>query len=93
MNIWSYFEIIGSGTIIIEPKIIRGCRFVGHIEDIVVHTNYRSCGICQNILNILKEIAINNNCYKIILDCNESVKKVYEKNNFVNNGLQMSLYL
>ena len=29
-------KIISSGTIIIEPKIIRGGKSVGHIEDIVV---------------------------------------------------------
>ena len=29
-------EIVASGTIIIEPKIIREGRNVGHIEDIIV---------------------------------------------------------
>ena len=41
--------ILGSGTIIYEPKIIHGCKNVGHIEDIVVHTNYRSHGIAKDI--------------------------------------------
>jgi glucosamine-phosphate N-acetyltransferase len=84
--------IIGSGTIIYEPKIIHGCRNVGHIEDIVVHTSYRKMGISQTILEKLKEFAKNNNCYKIILDCKESVSNVYKKNNFEVNGLQMSYY-
>lgn len=35
------FVIEGSGTVIIEPKIIGNTGHVLHIEDIVVHPNYR----------------------------------------------------
>jgi glucosamine-phosphate N-acetyltransferase len=86
------FEIIGSGTILIEHKFIRGGMNVGHIEDIVVHSSYRKMGISQTILDKLKEFAKNNNCYKIILDCKESISSVYKKNNFEITGLQMSHY-
>ena len=86
------FNIIGSGTILIENKFIHGGMNVGHIEDIVVHTSYRKMGISQTILDKLKEFAKNNNCYKIILDCKESVESVYKKNNFEITGLQMSHY-
>ena len=86
------FNIIGSGTILIEHKFIHGGMNVGHIEDIVVHTSYRKMGISQTILDKLKEFAKNNNCYKIILDCKESVTNVYKKNNFEINNLQMSYY-
>ena len=44
------FIIIASGTIIIEPKIIRGGQNVGHIEDIVVKNNFRGKGISKAIL-------------------------------------------
>ena len=47
-------KIIASGTIIIEPKIIRGGKNVGHIEDIVVSEEYRGNGISKNILEMLK---------------------------------------
>ena len=86
------FNIIGTGTIIIENKFIHGGMNVGHVEDIVIHENYRRMGISQTILEKLKEFAKNNNCYKIILDCKESVSSVYKKNNFEVNGLQMSYY-
>jgi len=87
------FEIIGSGTILIERKIIRGCRSVGHIEDIVVKEKYRGNNLSQTILDLLQEYAIKQNCYKVILDCKRSVKKVYEKNNFVEKDIQMVKYL
>ena len=35
------FEIVASGTIIVEPKIIRGGQCVGHVEDIVVLKEFR----------------------------------------------------
>lgn len=86
------FEIIGSGTILIEHKFIHGGMNVGHIEDIVIHEKYRKMGISQTILDKLKEFAKNNNCYKIILDCKDSVVSVYKKNNFEITGLHMSHY-
>ena len=86
------FEIIASGTIIIEPKIIREGQNVGHIEDIVVTKQMRSRGISSKILDILKLIARENNCYKVILDCNDEVKNVYIKNGFNVNSIQMVEY-
>ena len=85
-------EIVGSGTIIIEPKIIRGGANVGHIEDIVVAKHMQGKGISQKILNILKLIARENNCYKVILDCEDSVKNVYLKNGFTLKGIQLAEY-
>jgi len=85
-------EIVASGTIIIEPKIIREGRNVGHIEDIVVSKEMRGKGISQQILDILKLIAREKNCYKVILDCDENVKNVYIKNGFNIKGFQMSEY-
>jgi GNAT superfamily N-acetyltransferase len=86
------FEIIASGTLIIEPKIIREGKSVGHIEDIVVAKHFRSFGLSQKILDILKERAREKNCYKVILDCSEEVKNVYIKNGFQVKGIQMAEY-
>jgi glucosamine-phosphate N-acetyltransferase len=84
--------IIGSGTIIYEPKIIHGCKNVGHIEDIVVHNNYRSKGIAKNILDKLIGLANQKDCYKVILDCKSELIPFYENNGFQCNGNQMSKY-
>lgn len=86
------FNIIGSGTLYTEPKIIRDGKSVGHIEDIVVKNNYRGNKIAQNILNKLKDFALNSNCYKVILDCDESVCPVYKSNGFEIKGIQMAKY-
>jgi glucosamine-phosphate N-acetyltransferase len=89
---YTNIEIVASGTIIIEPKIIRDGKNVGHIEDIVVKKRLRGKGISQEILHILKTMARENNCYKVILDCDYAVKDVYIKNGFAVKGLQMVEY-
>ena len=85
-------EIIASGTIIIEPKIIREGKNVGHIEDIVVAKHMRGKGISSRILNTLKLFGRERNCYKVILDCNKKIKNVYIQNGFYVKGIQMAEY-
>jgi len=85
-------EIIGTGTIVIEPKIIRGGKCVGHIEDIVVAEHMRGQGISHKLLDLLRMVAREKNCYKIILDCDPNVKDVYMKNGFDVKGVQMAHY-
>jgi len=85
-------QIIASGTLIIEQKIIRNGKSVGHIEDIVVHKDYRGNKISENILNILKKNAQENNCYKVILDCEDSLVTLYKKTGFIKKGVQMGIY-
>lgn len=85
--------IIGSGTIILEPKIIRNGKYVGHIEDIVVDKNFRSMGISKKIIDKLLLLAKEQNCYKVILDCKAELCEFYEKNGFETHGVQMSKYL
>ena len=84
--------IIGTGTIIIEPKIIHGGKYVGHIEDIVVHPLYRNKKIASGIINKLITYGSEHNCYKIILDCDPSIQSFYEKNGFNHKNIQMSMY-
>jgi len=85
-------SILGSGTIIYEPKIIHGCKNVGHIEDIVVHDKYRAHGIAKKILEKLIDSAENKNCYKVILDCKKDLIPFYEKIGFKQNNFQMTKY-
>ena len=81
--------IVGSITIIIEPKLIHDFKNVCHIEDLIIDKNYRRQGLSKELLIYAKNIAKTNNCYKIILNCNESLEKFYSKNNFFKSSLQM----
>lgn len=86
------FEIIATGTLIIEPKLYREAKSVGHIEDIIVTEYFRGCGVSQKILDLLKEEAIQNNCYKVILNCHDKLQCVYYKNGLSLTGCCMSKY-
>ena len=75
-------KIIGTTTLLIEPKFIHDGGLVGHIEDVVVDKNYQGQRIGEKIMKYLLEIAKNQGCYKTILDCTEDVKSFYEKLGF-----------
>ena len=80
------------GSILIEQKIIHNMGKVAHIEDIVIDKNYRKMGLGSKMINKLKKIAKDNNCYKIILNCNEKLITYYEKYGFSQKNVQMAIY-
>lgn len=75
-------RIVGSTTLIIEPKFIHNGGMVGHIEDVVVNKDFQGKKIGEKIMKYLIEIAKNRGCYKTILDCTDDVKPFYEKLGF-----------
>lgn len=85
-------QIIGSSTIFIETKIIHNFGRVAHIEDVIVHNEYRGHGLGKLLLDKCIEIAKLEGCYKIILDCSDNNCKFYEKCGFMKKGNQMALY-
>ena len=96
-NIYFYLnnetnEIIGAITLIIEQKFIHNGGKVGHIEDFVVLGKYRSCGIGSFLLEYVVKLAKENNCYKVILDCDDTLEKYYKKKGFVKKGNYMGYY-
>ena len=86
-------RIVGTGTLLIENKIIHSCGKVGHIEDVVVDSTVRGMGFGKDLVEFLKTIAIEQKCYKIILDCNNDNIPFYEKCGFTKKETQMALYL
>jgi len=86
----SGIKLLGSGTIIIEPKLIHGGKSVGHIEDVVVHPAYRNQGIAQTILDKLVDYS-KDDCYKVILNCNPNMEQFYNRAGFEKKCIQMAL--
>ncbi len=75
-------KIVGSTTLLIEPKFIHKGGLVGHIEDVVVDKKFQRQKIGEKIMKFLLEFAKNRGCYKTILDCTDDVKPFYEKLGF-----------
>ena len=85
-------KIIGSITVLIEPKFIHNLSHVAHIEDVIVDKEYRSHGVGARLVNKAIEFSKNCKCYKIILDCDSANSKFYNKFGFVQKQQQMALY-
>ncbi len=83
-------RVVGSTTMLIEPKFIHNGRNVAHIEDVVVSKDYQGKGIGEMLMRSLLDLAKDNNCYKTILDCTDEVKPFYEKIGFkrTSNGMR-----
>jgi len=82
-------QIVGSITLLIEPKFIHQGGLVGHIEDVVVNSKFQGKGIGEQLVNVALEYAKNHGCYKTILDCDDNVKPFYEKIGFKRNSNAM----
>lgn len=86
-------RVLATGSVMIEPKFIRGGKPCGHIEDIVVDQNARGSHLGKRIISHLIHHCKSRECYKIILDCSDQNVPFYEKCGFQIKGTQMSLYL
>ena len=83
--------LVGTATLIYEPKILRGLGIVGHIEDVVVRETYRGQGIASSLLQHLVGLA-EQRCYKVILDCSPDNEGFYRRNGFQLHGKEMARY-
>ena len=85
-------ELIGTTTIIYEYKFIRNIVKLAHIEDVCIDKNYRNKGIGKLLINFVVNEANKENCYKIILDCDENLENFYKKSGLEKKGIQMAKY-
>lgn len=85
-------RIIGTITVIIEPKLIHNLNRVAHIEDLIIDNNYKNKGYGSLLLNNCIEYAKNRKCYKVILNCDEEITSFYERNGFHKKNNQMAIY-
>lgn len=75
-------RIVGTVTLLIEPKFIHSGGVVGHIEDVAVHQAYQQHGVGAMLVNYALDECRAAKCYKVILDCAEKVIPFYEKLGF-----------
>ena len=60
-------KIVSSCVCVIVPNLTRNIRPYALIENAVTNDEYRGKGYATECLNYVKEIAIKNNCYKMML--------------------------
>lgn len=80
-------KIVASCVCVIIPNLTRNIRPYAFIENVVTNANYRGCGYATECLNYAKQIAIKENCYKMMLltgSKDESTLKFYENAGYSN---------
>ena len=82
-------KIVGSTTLLIEQKFIHKGGIVGHIEDVVVKKEFWGQGIGMKLVLSLLDIAKKRQCYKTILNCEDSLIPFYEKIGFRHKSNEM----
>jgi glucosamine-phosphate N-acetyltransferase len=85
--------IVGTITVLVEPKFIHDLLNVGHIEDVVVDREYNSKGIGRSLMEAAIKFCQKNDCYKIILDCTNDNIGFYQKFGFEIKENHMVRYL
>lgn len=86
------YRIVGCASIFYEKKFIHNFSSVAHIEDVVIDSNYRGLNLGKLIIDHLVNLAKNNNCYKIILNCADNNINFYVKCGFEKKNNEMALY-
>lgn len=75
-------RVAGTASVFIEPKYIHSGGVVGHIEDVAVHPEFQKHGIGRALVEHILDECRKARCYKVILDCAETVIPFYEKLGF-----------
>lgn len=84
--------IVGTTTLILEKKFIYGGNTLGHIEDVVVHKDYRNKGYGSKLIDYCIDYCKKNNCAKIGLCSRNDSQEFYLKKGFNIIGNSYSKY-
>lgn len=71
--------VVGTTTLLVEPKFIFKGGRVGHIEDVSVKKGYEKMGIGHRLVMNATDVAKEMGCVKVVLDCSDATMPFYEK--------------
>jgi glucosamine-phosphate N-acetyltransferase len=83
--------VVGTATLLVERKFIHHGGLVGHIEDVSVHKDFQRRGIGTAIVRHITEEARKMGCYKVILNCFESLAPFYKRIGYRNHDVGLRI--
>lgn len=75
-------KLVSTCTCVIIPNLTHGPRPYAWVENVVTHPDYRGKGLATACLDFAKEIALRENCYRLVLMTGsklESTLNFYER--------------
>ena len=78
-------KIVSSCVCVIVPNLTHNQQPYAIVENVVTHKEYRNKGLASQCLSLAREIALNHNCYKMMLltgSKKRSTHKFYQKNGY-----------
>lgn len=87
-------KIVSSCVCVIIPNLTHNQQPYALIENVVTDKGHRKRGLATACLSYAKQIAIDNNCYKIMLmtgSKNRGTHRFYQKNGY--NKLEKTAYI
>lgn len=82
-------EIVSSCTCIIVQNLTRNASAYAVVENVVTHADHRGRGLATKCLEYANHLAIENNCYKMMLitgSSRESTHEFYKNNGYFSDG-------
>jgi glucosamine-phosphate N-acetyltransferase len=86
-------RVVGTASLVVEPKFIHKGGKIGHIEDVAVHPDARHLRVGSALVRHATEQACKLGCYKVILSCYERLVPFYEGLGFRKHDLGMRIDL
>jgi glucosamine-phosphate N-acetyltransferase len=82
-------RVVGTASLLVEPKFIHKGGKVGHVEDVAVHPDFRQHGVGGELARHVTEQARKLGCYKVILSCFERLVPFYERAGYRRHDIGM----
>lgn len=82
-------KVVATGMAVYEQKLIHGGAVYAHIEDIAVAKSEQGKKLGYSLIVGLVNVAKQDGCYKVLLDCSEENVAFYERCGLTKSGNMM----